>query len=248
MNMGFFSFFRDKISRHERKHLKYFEKKLGYVFSNKRLLRRALSHKSYANEKRLGATHHNERYEYLGDAVLELAVSDVLMHLFPESDEGDLSKLRAAVVNETSLAELARKISVGDFMFLGRGEDNGQGRQKDSLLSDAFEAVLGAVYLDGGFKPAFKVVKALFGDVMNKALNQDITRDYKTKMQEESQTRFQTVPRYTLYSESGPDHDKTFEVHLYIRENLYGKGLGKSKKQAEQNAAQEALEKIVNGE
>lgn len=228
----------------EKKRLGILEKAIGFKFRDKSLLKRALTHKSFANEQRLSALEQNERYEFLGDAVLELAISHLMMELFPEFSEGNLSKLRAAVVNETSLAELARAIHLGDYLYLGRGEDQCQGREKDSLLSDAYEAMLGAIYLDKGFFAAYRVVEAQFRGLMEKAAQQDITRDYKTKLQEESQDKFHAIPRYQIVSEAGPDHDKTFEIHLFIQGEMYGQGKGKSKKEAEQNAAQQALDKI----
>ncbi|MBX7148433.1 ribonuclease III [bacterium] len=239
--ISLFSGKKKRISKTDIKKLKTLESKLGYSFTDKSLLKRALTHKSFANEHRLSPLEQNERYEFLGDAVLELAVSHELVKLFTEESEGDLSKLRAAVVNETSLAELARKIDLGHYLFLGRGEDQCQGRNKDSLLSDAYEAVLGAIYLDSNFTKAHKVIKGQFLEILKTAKKKDITRDYKTKLQEESQNRFKAIPRYHLVGESGPDHDKTFEVNLYIKNEIYGRGQGKSKKQAEQQAALEAL-------
>lgn len=240
----FSSLFWPAIPRAEQKKLVGLERNLSFFFKDKALLKRALTHKSYANEYRLSSLEQNERYEFLGDAVLELAISDLMMRYFPDSTEGDLSKLRAAVVNEQQLAELARKIHLGDYLYLGRGEDQCQGREKDSLLSDAYEAVLGAIYLDSGFRAAYRVIKNQFEFLLKTATNKDISRDYKTKLQEDAQGRFQTIPQYRLVSELGPDHDKTFEVHLFIHHELFGKGLGKSKKQAEQNAAMEALRKM----
>lgn len=227
----------------EKEKLAQLEASLGYTFKDATLLKRALSHKSYVNENRLPATEHNERYEFLGDAVLELAISDLMMRLFPESSEGDLSKLRAATVNEQSLAEIARTIHLGQYLFLGRGE-NQAGREKDSLVADAFEAVMGAIYLDGGFDPAKEFVHRHFGKLLQKATKKDISRDFKTRLQEISQDKFQLIPQYRLVKESGPDHDKQFDVELFINKELYGKGFGKSKKQAEQNAAFEAIKKI----
>lgn len=239
-----FLFGRSKLESLERRKLGLFEKKIGYSFRDKTLLKRALTHKSYVNESRLSATEQNERYEFLGDAVLELAISDLMMSCFPEATEGDLSKLRAAVVNEQQLAALARKVQLGEYLFLGKGEDQCAGREKDSLLSDAFEAVLGAIYLDSGFSSAYRFVKCQFQGLMKTAAVSNISRDYKTRLQEESQNRFQTIPSYQLVSEKGPDHDKTFEIHLSIRGGIFGRGYGKSKKQAEQNAALEALKKM----
>lgn len=204
-----------------------------------------MTHKSFTNELRLAATENNERYEYLGDAVLELSISRLLMDRFPEHPEGELSKLRAAIVNEEQLAELAREISLGDYLYLGKGEDQTGGRDKPSLLSDAFEAVLGAVYLDRGFDKAFAVVGRHYEGILDRAGGVGFVKDYKTKLQEESQCRFRAIPRYKLASEHGPDHRKLFEVHLYIRDELWGIGKGQSKKAAEQAAAKEALDKML---
>ncbi len=205
-------------------------------------------HKSYANEHKLPATEHNERYEYLGDAVLELSISHLLMNRFPDFPEGELSKLRAAIVNETQLAELAKALNIGDYLYLGKGEEQTGGRDKPSLLSDAFEATLGAIYLDRGFSKAFKVIKKIYDDVIERAGGVGFVRDYKTRLQELSQARFRAVPRYRLQGTAGPDHAKTFEVHLYINDNLMGVGKGASKKAAEQAAASEALSRLESGE
>ena len=225
--------------------IKRFEKRLGYKFKRREHLKRALTHKSFTNELRLAATENNERYEYLGDAVLELSISRLLMDRFPEHPEGELSKLRAAIVNEEQLAELAREISLGDYLYLGKGEDQTGGRDKPSLLSDAFEAVLGAVYLDRGFDKAFAVVGRHYEGILDRAGGVGFVKDYKTKLQEESQCRYRAIPRYKLAGEHGPDHRKLFEVHLYIRDDLWGIGKGQSKKAAEQAAAKEALDKML---
>jgi ribonuclease III len=196
------------------------------------------------NERRDSQDEHNERLEFLGDAVLELGISDLLMHHFPDSREGEMSKVRASLVNETALSELARTLSLGQFLFLGRGEEQCDGREKNSLLADAFEAMLGAVHLDGGFNPAFKIVKRLFEPLVILATTEDINRDYKTKLQEEVQNAFRSSPQYQLVNETGPDHDKTFEIHLYVSGQKVGVGFGKSKKQAEQEAAAEVLNRF----
>lgn len=233
-----------KLSSEQKKILKQFEKRLGYTFKKRQHLFRALTHKSYANEQNLPAKENNERYEYLGDAVLELAISHILMEMFPRHPEGELSKLRAAVVNEVQLAELARHIKLGDYLNLGKGEEMTGGRNKPSLLSDAFEAVLGAVFLDKGFNKAHTVVKKHFKRVLSSADTKGFVKDYKTRLQEVSQSRFKVIPRYRLVKESGPDHRKIFEVNLYIGKELYGVGKGHSKKFAEQDAAEAALKKI----
>ncbi|MBI4367384.1 MAG: ribonuclease III [Deltaproteobacteria bacterium] len=234
-----------ELSKEEKQKLKRLEKLLGYSFRQRRHLKRALTHRSYANEMRLKATEHNERYEYLGDAVLELAVSHLLMEHFPTHPEGDLSKLRAAVVNEAQLAALARELQLGDYLYLGKGEEQTGGRDKPSLLSDALEAILGAIYLDRGFQKGFEVVKRQYKSVLQGVAIGQFIQDFKTKLQEESQSRFHTVPRYRLIRELGPDHSKTFEVHLFIEDRLYGHGKGASKKAAEQDAARQALEKLT---
>lgn len=227
-----------------KKKLKEFEKRIGYKFKKREHLRRALMHKSYANEHRLPQTEHNERYEYLGDAVLELTISHILMERFPQYPEGELSKLRAAIVNEGQLAELARTISLGDYMYLGKGEEQTGGRDKPSLLSDAFEAVLGGIYLDRGFDKARKVVEGIYEKVLHSAGAAGFVRDFKTKLQEVSQARFRAVPRYRLQNTTGPDHAKVFEVHLFINDQRMGVGKGQSKKAAEQQAAAQALQKL----
>lgn len=217
------------------------ETKLGYCFKDLYLLKQALSHKSYVNENRLEKLDHYERLEFLGDAVLELGISDLLMHHFPKSREGDMSKLRASIVNETALSDVARKFDLGKYIFLGKGEEQCEGREKNSLLADALEAVLGSIYLDSDFSTIFKIIKKLFMPVIKLATKEDINRDFKTKLQEEVQNIFKITPQYRLVKEEGPDHDKTFEIHLFISGKKIGQGQGKSKKQAEQNAAQDSL-------
>jgi ribonuclease III len=233
------------ITREEKQQLKAFERRFAYSFKQREHLKRALTHRSYANEQRLPASEHNERYEYLGDAVLELSISHLLMTHFPESPEGELSKLRAAVVNEAQLAQLARAVNLGDYIYLGKGEDQTGGRDKPSLLADCFEAVLGGIYLDRGFNRAFLVVEHHYLSILREAReNGELLRDFKTKLQEEAQKRFRAVPRYRLVDEVGPDHSKTFNVELSISSQVYGLGSGTSKKSAEQQAAKEALAKL----
>lgn len=232
------------VSREEKKRFKALEKRLGYAFRRRVHLKRALLHRSYANEQRLPATEHNERYEFLGDTVLSLAVSHLLMQHFPQDPEGKLSKIRAAVVNEAQLAELARSIDLGDYLYVGKGEEHTGGRDKPSLLADCFEALLGAIYVDRGFAKAFEVVKRHYEAILTCAKSGKVLCDYKTRLQEEAQSRFKVIPRYRLVRECGPDHHKTFEIQLTIRDDLYGAGSGTSKKAAEQEAAREALVKM----
>lgn len=234
-----------EISKEDKKKIKELEKRFGYSFKNKDHLRRALTHRSYANEHSLDHTEHNERYEYLGDAVLELAISHLLMMAFQDQPEGELSKLRAAIVNEQQLAMLARAVNLGDYLFLGKGEEQTGGRDKPSLLADCFEAVLGGIYLDRGFIKAHDVIEKHVRSILRTARQPGgLVRDFKTKLQEESQKRYKSVPKYKLVKEYGPDHDKTFKVKLYIKDNVFGEGVGSSKKAAEQEAAKHALEQM----
>jgi ribonuclease III len=232
------------LSKDEKKRLKEFEKLLGYGFKKREHLKRALTHKSFANEQHMPATEHNERYEYLGDAVLELSISHLLMAHFPNYPEGELSKLRAAVVNEAELAKMARAILIGEYLYLGKGEDRTGGREKPSLLSDAYEAVLGAVYLDRGFEKANQVIKKQFMRVLDEVGGVGFFKDYKTRLQEISQGKFKVMPRYRVVNSTGPDHKKTFEVNLFVKDELVGVGRGASKKAAEQDAAKQGLEKL----
>lgn len=231
----------EPISKSEQKRLKELEKNLQYRFRDRALLKKALTHKSYTNEKRLESSDDNERLEFLGDAVLELVVSHLLMEQYTEAPEGELSKIRASIVNEKTLASVAKDHDVGDYLYLGKGEEMGDGRGKPSLLSDAMEALLGAIYLDRGFKKAYKVIRRIALELFDQVGKEGFYKDYKTLLQETVQTLFRTVPKYKLVQELGPDHDKTFEVNLMIRGEVFGVGRGKSKKGAEQNAAKEAL-------
>lgn len=243
--MFFRKIFRRKaLSKEDFKQLLTLEKKLGYHFHDLNLLKRALSHKSYSNESCLDNEDHNERLEFLGDAVLDLVVSHLIFKHFPDEREGQMSKIRASLVNERALAEQARTLGLGGYLFLGKGEDQSDGREKNSLLSDAFEALLGALYLDADFKTTFSVVEKMFLEQILRASYEDISHDYKTKLQEEIQNRFRVGPEYRLMAERGPDHEKIFEVHLFVNDKFFGKGTGRSKKQAEQNAAKVALEKF----
>jgi len=212
------------------------QNELGYSFADPTLLARALTHVSHERDD--GADH-NEVLEFLGDAVLDLAVSDLLMRRFPARSEGDLSKMRAALVNTSALAEKAAQLDLGALLRLGKGEERSGGRTKPSILAGAFEAVLGAVYQDGGFEAARRLVERYFtGDVKEKKLGQ---QDYKTRLQEISQMLFHAPPTYRMVSESGPDHDKRFVTEITVGGKVLGRGEGKTKKQAEQQAAKKAL-------
>jgi ribonuclease-3 len=219
------------------------EKALGYRFRDISRFVEALTHKSFSNEQ-ISQTPppHNERLEFLGDAVLELIVSDHIFQRFPELDEGQLTRIRAEVVNEKSLARIGRSIGLGECLLLGKGEEQSGGRQKASLIADAFEALLGAVFSDGGFEQASNVVLPIFVDSINQAANRKEGMDYKTRLQEWLQARKLGVPSYTMIASEGPDHKKTFTSQVSCDGKVLGQGRGRTKKAAEQEAARQALQ------
>ncbi len=219
--------------------MKALETNLRYSFKNKALLTNALTHSSYANEVRNGTTS-NERLEFLGDSVLSIIVADYLYHKFNNMPEGELTKLRASLVCEKSLCAFSRELGIGEFLLLGKGEEKGGGRERDSILADAFEAVLAAMYLDGGMEIAKEhVLRFVLPELSH--TNEDVFKDYKTALQEIIQRNPEENVTYILTGESGPDHNKCFEVEVRLNSNVIGKGTGKSKKAAEQAAAKEAL-------
>jgi len=217
------------------------QQKLGYTFTDFSLIVQALTHKSFSNEQPETVAH-NERLEFLGDAVLELAVSDLVYRLFPDIPEGGLTRIRAEVVCEKGLAEIARKLQVGSCLRLGRGEVNNQGYNKPSLLSDALEALLGAIFLDGGFATACQVVEKVFATAIYASARLRYGSDHKTCLQEILQSRFNGLPEYFLSQIEGPDHDKIFFMEVLFNHQILGRGRGSSKKSAEQQAAAAALE------
>ena len=221
--------------------MKSLEIKLGYKFNNISLLKNALVHSSYANEVR-GNTRSNERLEFLGDSVLSIIVADHLYNKFPDTPEGELTKLRASLVCEKSLCSFSRELSLGEYLLLGKGEDKNGGRERDSILADAFEAVLAAIYIDGGMEAAKKhILNTVLRDLEHH--NDEASfKDYKTVLQEIIQRNPEESVTYTLIDETGPDHDKLFTVEVHLNSNIIGRGSGKSKKQAEQMAACQALE------
>jgi ribonuclease-3 len=216
-------------------------RELGYEFKDPELLVEAFRHSSYANESEDRTLNDNERLEFLGDAVLDLAVSDILMNLFQDAKEGDLSKCRAAVVNEKGLFELARELRLGDYLLLGKGEELSGGREKPSILANTLEALLGAIYLDAGFSAAKEIIHRLFLPFLERIDMQGFNHDYKSLVQEHTQEKFKARPEYALVSESGPAHDRTFRVAIYLQGRLLAEGEGRSKKEAEQKAAREAF-------
>lgn len=229
----------EKLTTEER--VKLLEERLAFVFPEPHLAVSAVTHKSYANEHKEHDGKDNERLEFLGDAVVDLAISHRLMERFPHASEGELSKLRALIVNEDGLAKIARSINLGQLLMLGRGEELTGGREKSSVLADAFEAVLGAVYLAGGHLAVMQIVDRLFADALEAVAQGRYGLDYKTKLQEEAQLKLKVAPRYKVVSEKGPDHEKTFEVEVNAGETICARAFGKSKKEAEQAAAREAL-------
>jgi ribonuclease III len=219
--------------------LEQLQRGLPYLFRNASLLDTALTHRSYVNENTCKSRSDNERLEFLGDAVLELGVSDLLMKNFPDYQEGQLSQMRAAIVNEQTLAEMAQAFRLGECLLLGKGEEASGGRSKPSLLANAFEALIAAIYLDGGFEEAAALIQRLFLPLL--AEERRTCRDYKTTLQQISQHAFKETPRYTLIREYGPDHDKTFEIQLSLADRIQTSGTGKNKKEAEQRAAESAI-------
>ncbi len=211
------------------------EKKLGYTFQNKELLIEALSHKSHKQP------YDNERLEFLGDAVLDLIVGEYLYKKFSKSAEGNLSKIRASLVNETGFDKLARSLELGEFIFMSNAEENNGGREKASLLSNAFEAIMGAIYLEAGLA----TVNAIAVDLIEKNYDEisldHLFRDYKTTLQELTQARFGITPEYKVVASRGPDHLKEFEVAVMIEGKEYARAIGKSKKMAQQESAERAV-------
>ena len=215
------------------------EAMLGYTFQNRALLEQALRHASWCNEHASEHLEDNERLEFLGDAVLDLVVGHKLMTRFPQLREGELSVTRAQVVSEAGLSEVAAQLGIGQWLSLGKGEEKSGGRTKPSILADAFEALLAAVYLDGGFDAAVEMVERLLAQRIETVEFKGFY-DFKTRLQETSQARLKATPTYRVVQEIGPDHDKRFVVAVTIADEEWARAVGKSKKEAEQMAAAEA--------
>ena len=222
--------------------LKEFEDRIGYHFERREFLTRALTHKSYSHEAKTGTVRDNETLEFLGDSVLGFVVGDILFHRFPMQDEGALSKMKAYLVSATSLAAKARLYGMGEVILLGVGEEKSGGRKKDSLLANLFEALIAAVYLDGGITPARHLIERSFVHDLA-SLNADdlLFHDYKTALQELAQGKGLQLPEYIVIGEAGPDHDKRFIVEVKVG-NRSARGEGSSKKEAQQQAARHALD------
>ncbi|ADN10146.1 ribonuclease III [Sulfurimonas autotrophica] len=223
------------------KNIKTLEEKLGYEFKDKKLIIEALTHKSYKQP------YDNERLEFLGDAVLDLVVGEYLFRKFRTSDEGKLSKIRASLVNETGFDKLARALHLGDYILLSNAEDNNGGREKSSLLSNAFEAIMGAVYLEAGLGEVQRIAIDLIEKNHEEISLDSLFRDFKTTLQELTQARFGITPEYKVLASRGPDHQKEFEVGVFIEDKEYARANGKSKKIAQQEAARVAVE-LLNKE
>ncbi|MEX2587757.1 MAG: ribonuclease III [Actinomycetota bacterium] len=216
-------------------------KRLGVECARAQLLHNALVHRSYSYE--FPESENNERLEFLGDAVLGLVVTDMIFAWYPQMPEGDMAKLRSGAVNTSTLADLARSVNLGEDLLLGKGEEISGGRDKDSILADSFEAVLGAIYLDCGLDALRRLVDRLLGGHIRQNVSRGVVRDFKTGLQEVSAQRSGTLPRYEI-SSTGPDHAKSFAAEVYVDGELLGSGEGRSKKQAEQAAAQQALDSL----
>ena len=220
------------------------ESSIGYTFKKKSLLKEALTHKSFAHEQQKIQIVFNERMEFLGDSVLELVMSEYLYCTYKDYTEADLSKIKAYAVQESTLADVAQSLDIGVYLKLGKGEELTGGRRKPSLLANAYEALLAAIYLDGGYKKAkYFVLTFLIPKVEDLAIN-NFLFDFKTKFQEVVQAQFGILPKYVTHKEEGPEHKKIFEVKVFINDDYYGSGKGKTKKAAAQKAAEAGLKKI----
>jgi ribonuclease-3 len=219
-------------------------KQLGVTFADSALLQQALTHTSYANERKTDGVVHNERLEFLGDAVLDLIVSEYLFRHFRELPEGELTKARAAIVCEPTLARIAKELGIGEYLMLGKGEAASGGRDRISILADAFEAIIGAIYLDCGFDAASRFVLCRLQDNLTMIEQGNYAKDFKTLLQEVAQRNGDCRITYEVIGESGPDHSKVFKVMVSVNAARLGVGSGKSKKEAEQSAAEQALQQF----
>lgn len=218
-----------------------FQKKIGHTFKKPKLLETAFTHRSYLNENRTSAGEHNERLEFLGDAVLELVITEFLFSKYPEKPEGDLTAYRAALVNTVSISEAATKLGMNDYLLLSRGESKDTGRARQIILANAFEALIGALHLDAGYTVAQKFIAAQLFHKTEEVVEKRLWQDAKSKLQEIAQERHKVTPKYEVLNQSGPDHDRIFVVGAFIGEEKVAQGEGRSKQEAEQAAAEKAL-------
>ncbi len=224
--------------------IKKFEKKVGLKFKNKDLLEKSLTHRSFLNEHDNQELRSNERLEFLGDAVLELVVSEHLFEKYPERPEGELTSFRAAVVRTSNLAKISRKLGLGEFLLMSKGEEMTGGREKEYLLANTLEAIIGALYLDQGYEPVKIFLEKHLIPQISTIIKYRLDIDAKTKLQEKTQSVFKETPTYKVIKEKGPDHEKVFTVVVKINGKVYGEGEGITKQKAEDTAAREALRKI----
>jgi ribonuclease-3 len=220
---------------------KPFQKKIGYEFRDADLLQAAFTHRSYLNENRGLRKEHNERLEFLGDAVLELVVTEFLFAKYPDKPEGDLTAYRAALVNTVSISDAATKLGMNEFLLLSRGESRDTGRARQIILANAFEALIGALYLDSGYQTAKDFIAKQLFHKTDEVVEKRLWQDAKSRLQEVAQEKFGITPAYQMLDQSGPDHDKKFVVGVYVGQEKIASGEGKSKQEAEQDAAQKAL-------
>lgn len=220
------------------------QKNLKYRFRDIRLLRQSLTHRSFANESGDSEIEDNEKLEFLGDSVIGFVISDLLYHCFPRFREGDLSRVKSHVVSESFLAHLAREIDLGSFLLLGKGEASSGGHEKSSLLSNCYEAIVAAIYLDGGIEPAREFLIQAFKERVETLVYNRHILDHKSLLQEHSQELFRCIPRYKVRRALGPDHERVYEVDLVINGEVFSVGTGRNRKEAEQSAAKAALTKL----
>ncbi len=233
------------VSSKRKVELRLFEKPAGISFKRLDLLNLAFTHRSYANESSQ-KIENNEKLEFLGDSVLGMITADYLFNLLPDKMEGFLAKVKSFVVSEDSLDFLARSINIDQFLLIGKGEENSGGRLKKAILADCMEAVIGAYFLDTSYRDVRKFVLALLSPEIDKVLENRHKKDYKTLLQEFVQKKFHVYPKYSLVKKAGPDHDKTFWIEVTVKNNKFGPGTGKNKKEAEQNAASEAYHFLIS--
>ncbi len=224
--------------------IQFLEDTLNVKIKDVARIENAFVHRSYTNEFRKKAAETNERLEFLGDAVLDMIVTEELMKRFPTESEGTLSKFRSMLVNEKTLAQISKKIEIGGYMKLGKGEEQSKGREKPSILSDTFEAIVGALYLSNGMETTSAFIIHVLGEMIQKVDAQAHKQDHKTTLQEMAQRLLKTIPRYQIAYQEGPDHQRTFETEVLILEQVMGRGKGKSKKESEQLAAKAAIAEL----
>jgi len=234
----------NNIPKCETSNISALEERINYVFKDKKTLLTAITHSSYANEKRARKLKYNERIEFLGDSVLGLAISEHLYKMYPELPEGELTVTRSKVVCESSLSRCAADIGLGELLLLGKGEELSGGRTKSSILSDAYEALIGALYIDGGFEVAKEFILKNMEGIIKSSVQGKLFTDYKTLLQEKIQQKGEQQITYTVVDEKGPDHNKIFITQIKINGVVCGQGSGRSKKESEQNAAKDALNKL----